>query len=67
MSDIYTGLIKAVTFGAFIGLVGCFKGLRTEMGAISVGQQTTSSVVTCIFLVILLDTLFSYIFQLYGW
>ena len=67
VSDIYTGLIKAVTFGAFIGLVGCFKGLRTEMGAISVGQQTTSSVVTCIFLVILLDTLFSYIFQLYGW
>ena len=67
VSDIYTSLIKAVTFGAFIGLVGCFKGLRTQMGAISVGLQTTSAVVTCIFLVILFDTLFSYIFQLYGW
>jgi len=67
VSDIYTSLIKAVTFGAFIGLVGCFKGLRTHMGAISVGLQTTSAVVTSIFLVILFDTLFSYIFQLYGW
>ena len=66
-NDIYTGLIKAVTFGAFIGLIGCFKGMRTGMGASSVGVQTTSAVVTCIFLVILFDTIFSYIFQLYGW
>lgn len=65
--DIYTGLIKGATFGIFIGLVGCFRGLRTGMGASSVGLQTTSAVVTCIFLVIFLDTLFSYIFQLYGW
>jgi len=65
--DIYTGLIKGFTFGAFIGLIGCFKGWRTGMGASSVGIQTTSAVVTCIFLVIFFDTLFSYIFQLYGW
>lgn len=66
-NDLYTGLIKAVTFGAFIGLIGCFKGMRTGMGASSVGIQTTSAVVTCIFLVIFFDTMFSYIFQLYGW
>jgi phospholipid/cholesterol/gamma-HCH transport system permease protein len=66
-SDIYTGLIKGAVFGAFIGLIGCFRGLRTGLGAGSVGIQTTSAVVTSIFVVIFLDTLFSYIFQMYGW
>jgi len=66
-SDIYTGLIKGTVFGAFIGLIGCYRGLRTGMGAGSVGIQTTSAVVTGIFVVIFLDTLFSYIFQMYGW
>jgi phospholipid/cholesterol/gamma-HCH transport system permease protein len=66
-SDIYTGLIKGAVFGAFIGLIGCFRGLQTGMDAGSVGIQTTSAVVTSIFVVIFLDTLFSYIFQLYGW
>jgi phospholipid/cholesterol/gamma-HCH transport system permease protein len=66
-SDIYTGLIKGAVFGAFIGLIGCFRGLQTGLGAGSVGIQTTSAVVTSIFVVIFLDTLFSYIFQLYGW
>lgn len=66
-SDIYTGLIKGAVFGAFVGLVGCFRGLQTDLGSGSVGIQTTSAVVTGIFVVIFLDTLFSYIFQTYGW
>jgi len=65
--DIYTGLIKGAVFGAFVGLIGCFRGLQTGLGAGSVGIQTTSAVVTGIFMVIFLDTLFSYIFQVYGW
>jgi phospholipid/cholesterol/gamma-HCH transport system permease protein len=64
-SDIYTGLIKGAVFGTFVGLIGCFRGLQTGLGAGSVGIQTTSAVVTGIFVVIFLDTLFSYIFQLY--
>jgi phospholipid/cholesterol/gamma-HCH transport system permease protein len=66
-SNIYTGLIKGFVFGGFIGLIGCLRGLRTGMGAGSVGIQTTSAVVTSIFVVIFLDTMFSYIFQMYGW
>jgi phospholipid/cholesterol/gamma-HCH transport system permease protein len=66
-SDIFTGLIKGCVFGGLIGLIGCFRGLRTGMGAGSVGIQTTSAVVTGIFVVIFMDTLFSYIFQMYGW
>jgi phospholipid/cholesterol/gamma-HCH transport system permease protein len=64
-SDIYTGLIKGAVFGTFVGLIGCFRGLQTGLGAGSVGIQTTSAVVTGIFVVIFLDTLFSYIFQMY--
>jgi phospholipid/cholesterol/gamma-HCH transport system permease protein len=64
-SDIYTGLIKGTVFGTFVGLIGCFRGLQTGLGAGSVGIQTTSAVVTGIFGVIFLDTLFSYIFQMY--
>jgi phospholipid/cholesterol/gamma-HCH transport system permease protein len=66
-SDIYTGLIKGGVFGVFIGLIGCFRGLTGGLGPGSVGIQTTSAVVTSIFVVIFLDTLFSYIFQMYGW
>jgi phospholipid/cholesterol/gamma-HCH transport system permease protein len=66
-SDIYTGLIKGWTFGGFVGLIGCFRGLTAEQGPGSVGIQTTSAVVTSIFVVVFLDTLFSYIFQMYGW
>lgn len=65
--DLYTGLIKGAVFGAFVGLIGCFRGLQTGLGAGSVGIQTTSAVVSGIFMVIFLDTLFSYIFQVYGW
>jgi phospholipid/cholesterol/gamma-HCH transport system permease protein len=63
--DIFTGLIKGAVFGTFVGLIGCFRGLQTGLGAGSVGIQTTSAVVTGIFVVIFLDTLFSYIFQMY--
>ena len=66
-SDIYTGLIKGFVFGGFIGLIGCFRGLTAGEGPGSVGRQTTSAVVTSIFVVVFLDTLFSYIFQMYNW
>jgi phospholipid/cholesterol/gamma-HCH transport system permease protein len=65
--DIYTGLIKGGVYGAFIALIGCFRGLRTGTEPMSLGIQTTSSVVTGIFVVIFFDTLLSYIFQMNGW
>jgi phospholipid/cholesterol/gamma-HCH transport system permease protein len=66
-SDIYTGLIKGCVFGAFIGLIGCFRGRTVGHGPGSLGIQTTAAVVTSIFVVVFLDTLFSYIFQMYNW
>jgi len=54
-SDVTYGLIKASVFGAVIALVGCYKGMYTEMGAEGVGNSTTSSVVTSIILVFILN------------
>jgi phospholipid/cholesterol/gamma-HCH transport system permease protein len=57
------GLGKAPVFAAIIVLVGCFQGFRTQGGADSVGQQTTRAVVQSIFLVIVVDALFSIAFS----
>ncbi len=57
------GVGKAPVFAAIIVLVGCFQGFKTKGGADSVGRQTTRSVVQAIFLVIVVDALFSVIFS----
>ncbi|MDD5241007.1 MAG: ABC transporter permease [Sulfuricella sp.] len=57
------GMGKAPVFAAIIALVGCFQGFRVSGSADSVGEQTTLSVVQAIFLVIVVDALFSVIFS----
>lgn len=44
--DIRVALIKGLTFGIIIALVGCWRGYRTQGGAEGVGNAPTSSVVT---------------------
>lgn len=65
-AHVFSGIFKAIVFGYLIGLVGCFRGTQVGSGADSVGRLTTSSVVTSIFLIIIADALFTYIFQLLG-
>lgn len=55
VSDFTLGLVKASVFGAVIALVGAYKGMHTKMGAEAVGMSTTSSVVTSIILVFVLN------------
>jgi phospholipid/cholesterol/gamma-HCH transport system permease protein len=43
--DVWAGLVKAVAFGAIIGIVACYKGFYTKGGAAGVGRATTSAVV----------------------
>lgn len=62
----WIGLIKAPVFGFIIGLVGCFEGMRVSGSAESVGRMTTRAVVESIFLVIVLDALFSILFAILG-
>jgi len=57
------GVSKAPVFAGIISVVGCFQGFRTKGGADSVGRHTTRAVVQTIFLVIVVDGLFSVIFS----
>jgi phospholipid/cholesterol/gamma-HCH transport system permease protein len=45
LNDIYSGLVKAATFGLILSLVGCYKGFKTSGGAEGVGRATTEAVV----------------------
>lgn len=56
------GLIKAPFFAFIIALVGCYQGFSVSGSAESVGKMTTRSVVHAIFLVILIDAIFSILF-----
>jgi len=62
----WIGIIKAPVFGFIIGLVGCYEGMRVSGSAESVGRMTTRAVVESIFLVIVLDALFSILFAVLG-
>jgi len=62
LRDIVTGLIKSVMFGITITAVGCLEGLSTGAGAEQVGRSTTRAVVMSIFLVIVVDLVFTALF-----
>lgn len=59
----WLGMSKAPIFAMVIGLIGCLEGFKSESNAQSVGEHTTSSVVQCITLVILLDALAAMFFM----
>jgi phospholipid/cholesterol/gamma-HCH transport system permease protein len=62
LRDVVTGLIKSIMFGLTIAAVGCREGLATGLGAEDVGRSTTSAVVNSIFMVILVDLVFTLLF-----
>ncbi len=57
--DVVSGLIKSVVFAAFIAAIGCQRGFKVRGGAEAVGNATTSSVVSAIFLIIVIDSTFA--------
>ena len=66
MRDIISGLVKSVMFGITITAVGCFEGLSTGAGAEQVGHSTTRAVVMSIFLVVVVDLVFTVLFFFLG-
>jgi phospholipid/cholesterol/gamma-HCH transport system permease protein len=62
LRDIASGLVKSIMFGITITAVGCHEGLSTGAGAEQVGRSTTRAVVVSIFLVILVDLVFTALF-----
>ena len=63
LSDLMVGLFKAPVFAFCIAAIACMHGLRVSGSAESVGRETTRSVVKSIFLVLVLDALFSILFE----
>lgn len=59
--DIWSGLQKAIIFGAIIALFACRFGLSASGGAKGVGQATTNSVVTMLLVLLLVDFITTYI------
>lgn len=66
LTNYWIGLVKGVTFGAWIALVACHFGLKIEPNTESLGKGTTASVVTAITGVILIDAIYAVIFSEMG-
>jgi len=62
LKDIITLIVKSFVFAWIITVVGIYFGLEAEGGAESVGKNTTASVVTAIFMVIVADSILGLIF-----
>jgi len=57
--DIVTSLIKSITFAVLIAGIGCQRGFEVKNNAEEVGAATTSAVVTALFIIILVDSMFA--------
>jgi len=55
VSDVLSGLVKAVSFGVIISTLGCFHGFKASGGAEGVGLATTRAVVTSSVLILVSD------------
>jgi phospholipid/cholesterol/gamma-HCH transport system permease protein len=63
IANLWLGLGKGVIFGTLIALIACHFGLRIKPNTESLGIGTTSSVVTAITVVILVDAVFAIAFS----
>lgn len=64
VKDIVTGLVKSVSFAWIITVLSVYRGLDFKGGAVGVGLATTSSVVSSIFAIIVLDLVWGMVFYL---
>jgi phospholipid/cholesterol/gamma-HCH transport system permease protein len=55
VSDVISGLIKAVAFGLAISFLGCFHGFKASGGAEGVGKATMRAVVTSSVMILVSD------------
>src|SRR5512145_71351 len=53
--DVWSGVLKSISFGLIITWVCCYKGFNAPQSATGVGQATTESVVLCFVLILVWD------------
>jgi phospholipid/cholesterol/gamma-HCH transport system permease protein len=66
IANLWLGLVKGVVFGALIAFLACHFGLRIQPNTESLGEGTTTSVVTAITIVIFVDAIFAVAFSKVG-
>jgi phospholipid/cholesterol/gamma-HCH transport system permease protein len=66
IANVWIGLGKGVAFGMLVAIVGCHFGFRIKANSQSLGEGTTTSVVSSITIVILADAVFAILFQNVG-
>jgi phospholipid/cholesterol/gamma-HCH transport system permease protein len=66
LRDIVWSFVKSASFAMLIAWIGCLRGFQVRGGADSVGQATTSAVVSSLFLIILADSIFAVIRVYWG-
>ena len=57
--DVWYGLVKSISFGFVVALVGCIMGLNVRGGAEGVGRATTKAVVYGSAMILVLDALWA--------
>lgn len=57
--DILSGMVKAVSFGLTVAVIGSYFGLKTEGGAKGVGRATTTAVVVASIIILISDFFWS--------
>ncbi|MGZ0018746.1 MlaE family ABC transporter permease [Nitrosomonas sp. wSCUT-2] len=63
IANLWLGLGKGVVCGMVIALIACHFGLRIKPNTESLGEGTTTSVVTAITMVIIIDAIFAVMFS----
>nr|YP_009392194.1 hypothetical protein [Osmundaria fimbriata]ARW60756.1 hypothetical protein [Osmundaria fimbriata] len=59
--DLFKSSCKTLIFAFFIAIISCVWGITTRGGSKGVGVSTTSSVVTCLIIIFILDFFLSYL------
>jgi phospholipid/cholesterol/gamma-HCH transport system permease protein len=57
--DILSGMVKAISFGLTVAVIGSYFGLKTEGGAKGVGRATTTAVVVASVIILISDFFWS--------
>lgn len=63
VANFWIGMGKGFVFGILVALIACYYGMKIKPNTESLGQGTTSSVVTSITVVILADAIFAIVLQ----
>jgi len=61
--DVFLGCLKGGVFALLLSWIGCLRGFQVRGGAASVGEATTSAVVSSIFLIVVTDAAFAVILR----